>query len=215
MYREGSPSERFQRLLSDGKLHRSTSLEEAGITRAAMHRAVAAGDAVLYARGVFCSPETATAPGLGLAALSLRSPGLVVCMLSAARWHELSDEDPAEAWLALDRSQRRGRIAPSPYLPVRTLWWTGPEMRDGVDAVRIAGVDVRITSPARTVVDMVRHRDRIGDEPAMKTLHDYVRSGAPIGTVWDLAKGLGALSELEPFVRAAEEFSESIPVRGP
>jgi hypothetical protein len=212
-----SASALLRSLAADDNLHSTASIVAAGISRMAIGRAVEAGWLIQYGRGAFCTPDALSRPGIGLAAVSLRYPSAVACMFTAAHWHDVSDEDPPEAWIALDRSVARGAIEGYPHFPVRTVWWPPEHVSDasGVVTVEMAGVPVRITDLPRTVVDLVRFRDRTGDEPAMKALHDYIRSGAPVSDLWDRAKAVGALGQLEPFVRAAEEFSESIPVRGP
>ena len=50
-------------------------------------------------------------------------------------------------------------------------------MRIGVDTMTFGGVPVRVTSPARTVVDMLRYRGKFGDEPAMKAMKDFITAG--------------------------------------
>jgi hypothetical protein len=46
----------------------------------------------------------------------------------------------------------------------------------GVTVIPILGVPVRITSPARTVVDSFRYRNKIGLDVALDALRDGVRS---------------------------------------
>ena len=210
-----APLALLEEILSDGRPRAAGELFDAGVPRYAMQRAAQSGKVGLLTHGVFCSLDALGTRGIGLAAMAIRQPGSVACLMSAAHWHDLSDEDPWETWIAVDKTKTRKPVAGSPALPVRTTWWGPDEMRVGVDTVEIAGTPVRITDPARTVVDLVRLRDRFGDEPAMKALHDYVRTGAPLADLWDHAKALGALARVEPFYRAAEEFSESIPARGP
>ena len=206
--------ERLAGLLADDGLHTSAELGAAGVSRTAVARAVRSGAAVQYGRGLYCTAAALGANGIGHAAMTLNNPGVVVCMLSAAQWHDLSDEDPAESWLAVDRTACRASVAGLPHVPVRTVWWQPGHMRHGIETVTMAGVPVRVTDPARTVVDLVRNRGKIGDETAMKALHDYVRSGRPVADIWERASEIGARVVLEPFFRAAEEFSESVPVRG-
>lgn len=48
----------------------------------------------------------------------------------------------------------------------------------GVQVRRILGVPVRITSPARTVVDCFRYRRKIGLDVALEALREALRSRA-------------------------------------
>jgi predicted transcriptional regulator of viral defense system len=188
-------------------------LIDRGVTRTVLARAVGSGLAVQYMRGVFCGEQLIGESGLDFAALTLANPGAVVCLLSAAQFHDLSDEDPARIWMAVDRSKTTHPLKESPGLPVQTLYWATVFLEKGVETREIAGVEVRMTDAARTVIDMVRSRSKIGDEPAMKALHDYVRSGAPINDLWERAEEIGRRESVEPFIRAADEFRESVPVR--
>jgi predicted transcriptional regulator of viral defense system len=46
----------------------------------------------------------------------------------------------------------------------------------GIQTRSILGVPVRVTSPARTVVDCFRYRNKIGLDIALEALRDAVRS---------------------------------------
>jgi HEAT repeat protein len=83
-------------------------------------------------------------------------------------------------------------------------------MSVGVETVSIAGVDVLVTNRARTVVDLIRMRAKLGDEPAMKSLRDYIEADGDVGALWTTAEDLGRGQAIEPFVRAAEEFRGSM-----
>jgi len=173
-------------------------------------RAVRSGEAVQYVRGIYAGSSITFESGAAFAALSLVRPGSVVCLLSAAQHHGLSDEDPNRIWMAIDRNRSKRAIQGGPGLPVQTVWWQGKDMSVGVESVSIAGVDVIVTNRARTVVDLIRVRAKLGDEPAMKSLRDYIEAGGDVGDLWTTAEGLGRLQAIEPFVRAADEFRGSM-----
>jgi len=59
---------------------------------------------------------------------------------------------------------------------VRIVRFSARMLTYGVSTRRIQGVDVRITMPARTVVDCFRYRNKIGLDVAMEALRDAVRS---------------------------------------
>jgi hypothetical protein len=84
-----------------------------------------------------------------------------------------------------------------------------------IDTVKIAGVDIRIINPARTVVDMPHYRTKLGDEPVMETLKDFTAAGGDLNEVIVLADKLGWRRTIEAPVKAAEEFQTLIPRSGP
>jgi len=49
-------------------------------------------------------------------------------------------------------------------------------LRYGIEMHTIQGVEVRITSPARTVVDLFRYRKKLGIDVAIEALKDAVAS---------------------------------------
>jgi predicted transcriptional regulator of viral defense system len=180
------------------------------VDRITLARAARAGEAMQYVRGIYAGSSVTLESGAAFAALSLARPGAVVCLLSAAQHHGLSDEDPSKIWMAVDRARGKAVIPGGPGLPVQTVWWQGKDMSVGVETVSIAGVDVLVTNRARTVVDLIRMRAKLGDEPAMKSLRDYIEADGDVGALWTTAEDLGRGQAIEPFVRAAEEFRGSM-----
>lgn len=50
----------------------------------------------------------------------------------------------------------------------------GPAREHGVERRRVEGVEVRITSPAKTVADCFRYRRHVGIDVAVAALRDYL-----------------------------------------
>lgn len=100
-------------------------------------------------------------------------PHAIVCLLSALRVHEIGTQSPHEVWLAIDR---KARIPGRPPANVRIVRFSGPMLAYGVVTQSMQGVKVRLTNPARTVVDCFRYRNKIGIDVAMEALRDAVRS---------------------------------------
>ena len=100
-------------------------------------------------------------------------PHGIVCLLSALRIHELGTQSPAEVWVALDRKARKPARPPT---RVRFVRFSGPMLTAGVITRTMLGVAVRITSPARTVVDCFRYRNKLGLDVALEALRDAMGS---------------------------------------
>jgi len=100
-------------------------------------------------------------------------PHAIVCLLSALRIHEIGTQSPHQVWLAIDRKDRRPARLPA---ATRIVRFSGQMLTYGVVTQPIQGVSVRITTPARTVVDCFRYRNKIGLDVAMEALRDAVRS---------------------------------------
>jgi predicted transcriptional regulator of viral defense system len=100
-------------------------------------------------------------------------PHAIVCLLSALRIHEIGTQSPHQVWLAIDRKARKPTRLPAKTSIVR---FSGQMLTYGVITRPMQGVNVRLTNPARTVVDCFRYRNKVGLDVAMEALREAVRS---------------------------------------
>jgi predicted transcriptional regulator of viral defense system len=130
------------------------------------------GEATKVGRGLYrrVSDETELDT---VATVCARVPGAIVCLLTALLIHRIGTQLPHEVWIALDRKARKPRVE---ALPVHIVRFSGPMLRYGIDQRLVQGVAVRITSPARTVVDCFRYRNKIGIDVALEALKDALRT---------------------------------------
>ena len=135
-----------------------------------------------------------------VATICARVPDAIVCLLSALAIHDLGTQEPPEVWIALDRKARKPRFDD---IAVRIVRFSGPMLRYGVTTRLIQGVAMRITSPARTVVDCFRYRNKLGLDIALEALRDAL--GRKLTTVDDLvhaAKACRIYSVMKPYLQA-------------
>lgn len=108
-----------------------------------------------------------------IAMVAAAVPQAIVCLLSALRVHDIGTQSPRQVWLAIDRKARKPSRLPTAVSIVR---FSGPMLTYGVITQALQGVSVRLTNPARTVVDCFRYRNKIGLDVALEALRDAVRS---------------------------------------
>jgi predicted transcriptional regulator of viral defense system len=108
-----------------------------------------------------------------IVAVSKRIPGAIVCLLTALQVHGIGTEAPREVWLAIDRKARKPKVT---GLPVRFVRFSGPMLVQAIETREVLGVQVQLTSPARTVVDCFRYRKKLGLDVALQALRDAVSS---------------------------------------
>lgn len=133
-----------------------------------------------------------------LASFSLRYPSAVVCLATAAAFHGLTNQNPHEIWAAFPYEQSLPRNS---ELSCRGFRWRGPAMTAGVETFQTGGGSVRMTNPARTVVDFLRMMNRSGEtEAAMEALGNYRGRMADVIAV---ARELGAERSVVPYTTAA------------
>ena len=81
--------------------------------------------------------------------------------------------------------------------------WSGFRVRhsqSGIEENNVDGVRVRVTSPARTVVDCFKFRNRIGVDVALEALRDYrrLRKGT-VDELWRQADRLRMTRVIRPY----------------
>jgi hypothetical protein len=128
---------------------------------------------------------------------------------SAAAYHVPSDDNPSE--ISVEDGKVKNPIKSPRRDPVRTVFWLPQALENGVETVLIGDVPVRITGKARTVVDMLRYRSKMGDGTSMKRMKDFLSEGGNLRQTWDIATKLDVLRKIEPFLRLAEGLQPALP----
>jgi len=135
-----------------------------------------------------------------LAEVAKRVPNGVVCLLSALQFHELTTQLPFEVWLAVDP---KARVPRGLTVAIRLLRFSGVALSEGVEEHGIDGVAVHITSPARTVVDCFRYRNKVGLDVALEALRDCYRLRlATRDELWECAGRLRAANVMRPYLES-------------
>lgn len=179
---------------------RMRDLAQVGITAATVRRAVADGAVAQIARGVYRHPQAPWVRGERYAELVARVPAAIICLHSAAEFHEFGDVVPDRVWAAIPNSQKPPVIDWPPFRPVR--WRSEAALVVGVEKHRICGVSVHITGAARTVVDMLRMTSTVGEDRALDCLRDYLAQRRPAEELTATAEALGVARKLEQYLRA-------------
>ena len=153
-------------------LVRPRDLEAHGITRARLARLVREGQVLRQARGVYVAVRHNPTAEHTLAHVAKRVPGGVFCLLTAMRFHGLTTQSPAEIWIALPEKARRPRLD---YPRLRVARFSGAALTEGIEEHRVEGVDIRVYSPAKTVADAFKYRNKVGIDVAVEALRDFTR----------------------------------------
>lgn len=156
-----------------GAFFRPRDVLPLGITHYQLQQLVAEGQVERVGSGLYRLAAAEATEMETIAMVASAVPHAIVCLLSALRVHELGTQSPRQVWLAIDRKARMPRRLPA---AVRIVRFSGPMLTYGVITQSMQGVRVRLTNPARTVVDCFRYRHKIGLDVAMEALRDAVRS---------------------------------------
>jgi predicted transcriptional regulator of viral defense system len=151
---------------------RPRDLAGQGIPRVYLRRLYAEGVLENPERGLYVLADAEVSEHQGLLEACKRVPQGVVCLLSALQFHELTTQTPFEVWLAVAPSARRPKVL-NP--PLRIVRFSGPALTEEIEEHTIRGVTVKVYSPAKTVADCFKYRNKIGLDVALEALRDCWR----------------------------------------
>lgn len=151
---------------------RPRDLARQGIPRVYLRRLYAEGVLDNPERGLYVLANAAISEHQSLLEACKRIPQGVVCLLSALQFHGLTTEAPFEVWLAIATNARRPKVL-NP--PLRIVRFSGPALTEDIEEHKIQGVTVKIYSPAKTVADCFKYRNKIGLDVALEALRDCWR----------------------------------------
>jgi predicted transcriptional regulator of viral defense system len=141
-----------------------------------------------------------------LAEAAKRAPDGVVCLLSALRFHELTTQAPFEVWLAIPAAARTPK---SNSLPLRIVRFSGNALTEGVEEHLVEGVPVRVYSPAKTVADCFKFRNKIGLDVALEALRETWRARrATMDELWRYAEVCRVGKVMRPYLESLISLEE-------
>ncbi|MDH3601240.1 MAG: type IV toxin-antitoxin system AbiEi family antitoxin domain-containing protein [Candidatus Tectomicrobia bacterium] len=179
-----------------GAFFRPQDLDVLGIPFYDLQQLVAEGVAERVARGLYRLTDAEPSEHYSLAAVCARAPNAIVCLLSALRYHDIGTQLPRDIWIAIPRRSRAPRVE---GFPIRLVRFSGPSLSYGVEEIRLENVPVKLTTPARTVVDCFRFRRLVGRDVALEALRTAIQEHkASADEIWRAAEVCRAKSLVGP-----------------
>lgn len=175
MPRHEAPSHRtlIREVLAHKGMARMSELRAAGASATSVSRLEVEGAIVRLARGLYQLADADYDPNHALAEVAKRVPRAVICLDSALAFHELTDRQPRRLWLALGPKDWRPKLD-NP--PVRYVHYQAERLRWHIRHHQIEGVEVPITEPARTIVDLFKYRRTVGEDIAIEGLRQGLQT---------------------------------------
>ncbi|MCP3667643.1 MAG: transcriptional regulator [Gammaproteobacteria bacterium] len=179
---------------------RPRDLDPYSIPRIYLSRLHAAGKLQRIGRGLYVLPGTNVSEHRSLAEACKRVPKGVICLVSALRFHELTTQSPFEVWLAIGEKAWRPRVE---YPPLRIVRFSSAALDAGVEEHRIEGVIVPVFTPAKTVADCFKYRNKIGLDVSIEALRECWRSRrCTMDDLWQYAKVCRVQNVMRPYLES-------------
>lgn len=144
-----------------------------GIHSQVLTRLVADGVLERVGRGRYRLPDAPRTAHHGLALAAAAVPQGVICLLSALDFHGIGTQVPSQVWIAIDR---HARAPAAEWPPMRIVRFGGEALTTGVEVHEVEGVPVRVFSPAKTIADLFKYRNKIGLDVALEALDEVWRT---------------------------------------
>ena len=179
---------------------RPRDLDPYNIPRTYLSRLCAAGKLQRIGRGLYVLPGSSVTEHHSIAEACKRVPKGVVCLLSALRFHEFTTQAPFEVWLAIGEKAWRPRLE---YPALRIVHFSEATLTAGVEEHQIEGVTVQVYSPAKTVADCFKFRNKIGLDVAIEALRECRRDRrCTMDDLWRYAEICRVRNVMRPYLES-------------
>ena len=171
-----------------------------GIPRNYLSRVVRKGALKKIGRGLYASSSSPITEHLSLIRAACKVPSGIVCLMSALQFHKFTTQSPHQVWTAIHVKAWSPRIN-SP--PVRLVRMSGPALHFGLKEYSVCGVTLKVFSPAKTVADCFKFRNKIGMDVALEALRKCRRlRKASIDDIWAAAKVCRVANIMRPYLES-------------
>jgi len=197
---DSSHRSRVLALLREKGLLRPRELGELGIPRSTLQRLLRDGEVERAARGLYTLPGHLLGEHQSLLEVSKQIPEGVICVLSALAFHGIGTQLPHEVWVAIGTKARSPIVR---QVAVRVVRFSPESLGYGVEHHRIGGAELRVTSPAKTVADCFKYRNKVGLEVAVEALQEALRDRRiRAAELWGAARVNRVEEVIRPYVEA-------------
>jgi len=108
-----------------------------------------------------------------LVEICLAMPKSVICLASALAYHELTTHVPPSVTFAIPRSDKPVKLR---YPPNSPFFFSEAQYRVGIEEHDVKAGHIRVYGPEKTVCDLFRFRNKLGEDLALEGLKEYLRS---------------------------------------
>jgi predicted transcriptional regulator of viral defense system len=132
--------------------------------------------------------------------ISKAIPEAVIALVSALSFHELTTFNPPKVHIAIPHEAKSKEIN---FPPVEVYYFRKAQYEPGIEKVNIQGHNVRIYKREKTVCDMFRYRNKLGEDLALEGLQNYLnRSDSNLSELSKYMKICRVKTVMEPYVKA-------------
>ena len=188
------------KFIENNRVVRPKDVEAIGVSGPYLNKLYQEGFLEKPSRGVYTLKGAAVDQNQTVLEVCKRIPRGVVCLISALQFHELTTQLPFEVWIAID-----GRDHPpqGDLPPVRIVRFSNAAFEYGIEQHKFRSLVVNVYSPAKTVADCFKYRNKIGTDVAIEALRDaWSKEKVTIDELYEAAKVCRVANVMRPYLES-------------
>jgi len=125
----------------------------------------------------------------------------VICLLSAADYHQLTTFNPSEIFVAVPNNTDKFILQ---YPPIKVYYFGDNYYEPGIETLETKSGTVRIYNKEKTIGDLFRYMNKLGEDIAVESLKEYLknRKGRNISKLLEYSEICGVKKKIEPMAKA-------------
>jgi len=124
----------------------------------------------------------------------------VICLTSASSYYELTTFNPSYITVAVPHNTPGFKLE---YPPIQVYYFPHKYYETGIDQVKTKSGIIRIYNLEKTICDLFRYRNKIGDDIVIESLKNYLKlKKRDINKLFEYAETLGVKEKILPYVKA-------------
>lgn len=195
-----SKRDKILKFIEKHQIVRPKDLEAIGVSGVYLNKLYQEGVLERPSRGVYTLKGAKVDQNQSALEVCKRIPRGVVCLLSALQFHELTTQLPFEVWIAIDAKDHppQGDLP-----PVRIFRFSKAAFEYGIETHKFRSLYVNVYSPAKTVADCFKYRNKIGTDVAIEALRDvWSKEKASIDELYEAAKVCRIANIMRPYLES-------------
>ena len=162
-----------------------------------LYRLVTLGDVVIRLPRIKGSGSTISQE---LIDVSKALPDGVICLASALAFYDLTTFNPSEIYVAIPNAAKVPKID---YPPLRVFYFRERFYKPGIEKIEVPNCTIRIYNKEKTICDMLRYRNKYGDDLALEGLKTYLsRKEANVNKLRKYAEICQVKTVMMPYLKA-------------
>ena len=197
------PSDKRTKLLKFLDKHgivRPSDIDTLGISAVYLNKLYREGLLERPSRGIYTVKGARVDQHQTLLEACKRIPKGIVCLLSALQFHGLTTQLPFEVWLAIDVKAHRPQ---GDLPPVRICRFSKAALDFQIQKHKIGSSVIKVYSPAKTVADCFKYRNKIGLDVAIEALRAvWTKKKASMDDLHKAAKVCRVANVMRPYLES-------------